>query len=327
MPGRLLLCPDCRKSPHLEISATQWRQRVQGINLAGMSPLQLQALWERTVLEHHDLRPSPEPSDSIRQTPPPQHIPAFDAPDAEQVIMGPEPVPMPIFTVEVDAGRMRCNPRAPRLLNRHEERLLLMQRGYAYWRGWQDIVDDRTERMVRYNLRMAMMTANKYMPTPDLAQLYSLCAQGIFWAVQDYDLSTSWKFSTFAMNKMRGAASAYQRGLESETLAAKQFTPIGKDKEKLYEVEDDRCDIGLAIEQEELRDMVLGWVNENLKPRDAEILLRRYGVVPTEDQTLQGIGDMVGLTRERVRQVLGNARAKLKKEIANRSKKSVDTAA
>ena len=49
-----------------------------------------------------------------------------------------------------------------------------------------------------------------------------------------------------------------------------------------------------------------------LKPRDAQILSMRFGLDNAEEHTLEAIGDVLGLTRERVRQIESAALKKLK---------------
>ncbi|WP_318464275.1 sigma-70 family RNA polymerase sigma factor [Photobacterium leiognathi] len=49
-----------------------------------------------------------------------------------------------------------------------------------------------------------------------------------------------------------------------------------------------------------------------IKPRDREILCRRFGVMGYEVQTLQEVAQVVGLTRERVRQLQNQALERLK---------------
>ena len=49
-----------------------------------------------------------------------------------------------------------------------------------------------------------------------------------------------------------------------------------------------------------------------LKPRDAEILRMRFGLEDTEEQTLEAIGNTLGISRERVRQIEGAALRKIK---------------
>jgi len=55
----------------------------------------------------------------------------------------------------------------------------------------------------------------------------------------------------------------------------------------------------------------------DLKDREREVIVRRFGLEGKEKETLQSIGDSFGITRERVRQIenaaINKIRPKLKK--------------
>lgn len=52
-----------------------------------------------------------------------------------------------------------------------------------------------------------------------------------------------------------------------------------------------------------------------LEEREKEIIIRRYGLQEEEPETLQSIGDSLGITRERVRQIQELAKKKIKPEL------------
>lgn len=54
---------------------------------------------------------------------------------------------------------------------------------------------------------------------------------------------------------------------------------------------------------------------DGLEPRQAEIIKRRYGLDGHKQMTLEEIGDYLGVTRERVRQIQNNAMKQLRKNI------------
>ena len=50
---------------------------------------------------------------------------------------------------------------------------------------------------------------------------------------------------------------------------------------------------------------------DDLKPRDAEVIRRRFGIDQLSEQTLEEIGQQFDVTRERIRQIEAKALRKL----------------
>lgn len=72
-----------------------------------------------------------------------------------------------------------------------------------------------------------------------------------------------------------------------------------------------------SLEGEMLRDE-LDLVLSTLTPREEEVLRYRYGIGGTNVKTLEEIGNLFGVTRERVRQIESKAIIKLRKSSRNR---------
>ena len=70
-------------------------------------------------------------------------------------------------------------------------------------------------------------------------------------------------------------------------------------------------------EQDRMR-LLRQWIGE-LRPREQEILSLRYGLTSGEPMTLEQIGKLHGVTRERIRQIEMGAIRKLRRSVmANR---------
>lgn len=65
---------------------------------------------------------------------------------------------------------------------------------------------------------------------------------------------------------------------------------------------------------QEMTILIKGWLNE-LSPRHREVIEMRFGINGRERRTLENIGEVLGLTRERVRQVQIAAMRRLRRKI------------
>jgi RNA polymerase nonessential primary-like sigma factor len=73
----------------------------------------------------------------------------------------------------------------------------------------------------------------------------------------------------------------------------------------------------LMLHVAEIETVVEGWLAE-LGPRLRQVIERRYGLSGCEVATLDELSREMGVTRERVRQIQGEALAKLRTKIAGR---------
>jgi len=69
-----------------------------------------------------------------------------------------------------------------------------------------------------------------------------------------------------------------------------------------------------VLQENELNDLVLQWV-EQLPEKQRQVVERRYGLKGAEIATLEAIAADLGLTRERVRQIQGEALSQLRRII------------
>ena len=92
-------------------------------------------------------------------------------------------------------------------------------------------------------------------------------------------------------------------------------TPVGDDGENsLGDMVEDRSEptpeeaMNILVRQEEVKELL-----EKLGDRERQVIRLRYGLEDGRTHTLEEIGDMLGVTRERVRQIEARAMEKLRK--------------
>jgi RNA polymerase primary sigma factor/RNA polymerase nonessential primary-like sigma factor len=91
-------------------------------------------------------------------------------------------------------------------------------------------------------------------------------------------------------------------------------TPIGANKEtSLKDVIEDRSQVLPSVKAEGIqrREDILKWM-EVLKENEKQVIVLRFGLDGDEPKTLEDIGKIFGLTRERVRQIEASALAKMR---------------
>ena len=92
-------------------------------------------------------------------------------------------------------------------------------------------------------------------------------------------------------------------------------TPVGEDGENsLGDMVEDKREatpeeaMNVLVEQEEVKELL-----EQLSDREQQVIRLRYGLGNEKTYTLEEIGDILGVTRERVRQIEARAMEKLRK--------------
>ena len=92
-------------------------------------------------------------------------------------------------------------------------------------------------------------------------------------------------------------------------------TPVGEDGENsLGDMVEDKREatpeeaMNVLVEQEEVKELL-----EQLSDREQQVIRLRYGIGNEKTHTLEEIGDILGVTRERVRQIEARAMEKLRK--------------
>jgi RNA polymerase primary sigma factor len=165
------------------------------------------------------------------------------------------------------------------------------------------------DQITRANLRLVVSIARKRAsPYKDLLELVSDGNLSLIRAVEKFDYSRGFKFSTYASWSIMNN---FARSVIGEKSRRGRFVT---GSEKLFEfVADNRTDeheaeVEYRSNQETVRRM-LGPLDD----RERLILVSRFGIDGAEELTLERLGQALGITKERVRQIESRAQAKLRK--------------
>ena len=86
-----------------------------------------------------------------------------------------------------------------------------------------------------------------------------------------------------------------------------------EDKTFLDSIEDEDSNVEKVIIAKALKSSI-DEIISSLDPRESEIIIKRYGFDGGQPQTLEELGESMGVSRERVRQLENRALEKLKKK-------------
>lgn len=91
--------------------------------------------------------------------------------------------------------------------------------------------------------------------------------------------------------------------------------PLGPDSDSsvVETIADDHlCDPSEQLQNDDVHNSVADWLNE-LTDKQREVVMRRFGLLGHESSTLEEVGQEIGLTRERVRQIQVEALKRLRR--------------
>jgi RNA polymerase primary sigma factor len=261
--------------------------------------------------------------------------PSFDDPGARDAILAPMPAPdvakAPRRT-EAAAGfppYLASLYHEALLLSREQEAHLFRKMNYLKSRAsrLRDRIDparprtadlDEIERhlggalatqtqIVRANLRLVVSIARRHLgPRDDLFERISDGNYVLIRAVERFDYSLGNKFSTYATWAIRNQFARAFRGRKRRPQSL-----LGHD-EAFEAAVDPRTDDLEQSDLQERRQEAFARLLGRLDDRERRIIVGHFGIGGAPVQTLRQIGDELGITRERVRQIEARARDKLR---------------
>jgi RNA polymerase sigma factor (sigma-70 family) len=216
------------------------------------------------------------------------------------------------------------------IVGRDDEQRLL--RRYAKLRGRYGATHRKTvacrNEIMSVNMRLVAAMAKRYqaMPREDVI------SEGVFGlaiAIERFDVTRNLRFSTFAkwwvFAKMQRAVAAQARvislpvnmratrakegrewdGVTIETAPLSMDANVfsdGSPRSRHDLIADAREGADVAVDNAWKHDALRGYVHR-LPERERSVLVRRFGLDGDEPENLQQIGDRMGLSRERIRQI------------------------
>jgi RNA polymerase sigma factor (sigma-70 family) len=163
----------------------------------------------------------------------------------------------------------------------------------------QEQVNAVKDTLISCNMRLVVSIAKRHAnQTDNFFELLSDGNMSLMKAVEKFDYSRGNKFSTYASWAIM---KNFARSLPQEKTHKERYVTGNEDLfEAATDTRTDEHEVVAAAEQATKR---VNRLLEHLDPRDREIIRLRAGLDGSEPKTLAQIGEQLGITKERVRQL------------------------
>jgi RNA polymerase primary sigma factor len=162
-------------------------------------------------------------------------------------------------------------------------------------------------RIVELNLRLVISIAKTRVRAGyDLSECVSDDSLALIQAVDGFDFARGNKFSTYATWAIRNKLARKER----KSLRLRR-QPLALYEESLMAPDTGVDEYEREKVQAQWRSVLTRWFGR-LEPRERRILASRYGIGGAPELTLEQIGQELGISKERVRQIAARAQAKLR---------------
>ncbi|MDX2036962.1 MAG: sigma-70 family RNA polymerase sigma factor [Isosphaeraceae bacterium] len=175
--------------------------------------------------------------------------------------------------------------------------------------------------IIRANLRLVVSIAKRHVgPSNNFFELVSDGNMSLIRAVEKFDYARGNKFSTYASWAIM---KNFARTIPEENYRRDRF--VTGHEEMFEAAADNRLDEHEQEKAQKLRQDAVKGMLGRLDDRERRIIISRYGINGSNEQTLEQLGKELGITKERVRQIESRAQQKLRK-IAIEEKLELPTA-
>ncbi len=175
------------------------------------------------------------------------------------------------------------------------------------------------DELILHNMRLVAHVAKRYQGSEeDPEDLISIGTIGLIKAVSTFDRDYGSRFATYAIRCIDNEMLMYFRSKKKSRGEVSMYEPIGTDKEgnqiRLFDIlETEDADFAEELEKNRQMEEIRTHLKELLTEREYEIIIRRYGLFGSKEQTQREIAASTGISRSYVSRIEKKALGKLKK--------------
>lgn len=179
---------------------------------------------------------------------------------------------------------------------------------------YRALAEDFREVIHRSNTRLVRLAAKTFQPRFELDELVGEGQLALYRAIETFDVRQGFTFATWGSRVVRNRFIAMgkhaKRDKRSIALESTSLEAWGEDGEALDAEDVDVVPPDFALIQQEDTERLRALL-ETLDERERSVLERRFGLADGDVQTLQEVGDALGVTKEAVRKIEQRAVTKL----------------
>ena len=164
--------------------------------------------------------------------------------------------------------------------------------------------------LIRSNLRLVVSIAKRHIkPNTNFFEMVSDGNMSLIRAIEKFDYTKGNKFSTYASWAIM---KNFARSIPTEHRILDRFR-TGNDEVFQWSHDDRANHFHDEIVNQQQKELI-GGILEELDDREKSIIVHRFGLEKgTEPETLEEVGNRLGVTKERIRQLQSRALRKLRK--------------